>query len=96
MFETGQYRKVERPSYEQLQNELRTTSMVQVGKKYGVSDNTIRKWLKKYEKYSNKNTDIADEVNISNEQTNTIEPNEIQELSQLISTMGEINGENNV
>jgi uncharacterized protein YjcR len=22
--------------------------MVQIGKKYGVSDNTIRKWLKKY------------------------------------------------
>lgn len=82
--------------YEQLQNELHTTSMVQVGKKYGVSDNTIRKWLKKYEKYSNKNTDINDEVNISNEQTNIIKPIEIQEVSQLISTMGDINGQNNV
>jgi transposase len=25
-------------------------SFVQVGKKYNVSDNTIRKWIKKYEK----------------------------------------------
>jgi 5-methylcytosine-specific restriction endonuclease McrA len=52
MFESGQFRKVERPSLEQLQEDLRESSMVQVGKKYGVSDNTIRKWLKQYDKYS--------------------------------------------
>ena len=40
-------RKVkERPSKEQLLEELTTTSYVQLGKKYGVSDNTIRKWIK--------------------------------------------------
>jgi len=40
-------RKVrDRPSQEQLLEELKTTSYVQVGKKYGVSDNAIRKWLK--------------------------------------------------
>lgn len=39
-------RKVERPSKEQLQKEISESSFVQVGKKYGVSDNTIRKWLK--------------------------------------------------
>ena len=40
-------RKVkERPSKEQLLDELKTTSYVQVGKKYGVSDNAIRKWIK--------------------------------------------------
>lgn len=40
-------RKVkERPSKEQLLDELKNTSYVQVGKKYGVSDNTIRKWTK--------------------------------------------------
>ena len=40
-------RKVkERPSKEQLLDELKSTSYVQVGKKYGVSDNTIRKWTK--------------------------------------------------
>jgi hypothetical protein len=39
-------RKVERPSKEQLINELSKSNYVQVGKKYGVSDNAIRKWLK--------------------------------------------------
>lgn len=39
-------RKVERPSYEQLLNEINESNYVQVGKKYGVSDNTIRKWVK--------------------------------------------------
>lgn len=40
-------RKVkDRPSQEQLLEELKTTSYVQMGKKYGVSDNAIRKWLK--------------------------------------------------
>lgn len=41
----------DRPSYEELKYELSISNFVQVGKKYGVSDNTIRKWLKKYEKY---------------------------------------------
>ena len=44
-------RKVERPPYEQLKAEVQASSYVQVGKKYGVSDNAIRKWLKMYEKY---------------------------------------------
>lgn len=47
-------RKVERPPYDQLKKEIEETSYVQVGKKYGVSDNTIRKWIKHYEKYMNK------------------------------------------
>ena len=38
---------VNRPSKEELLKELETTSYVQLGKKYNVSDNTIRKWLKK-------------------------------------------------
>jgi very-short-patch-repair endonuclease len=45
-------RKVERPSYEQLLKEIEDTNYVQVGKKYGVSDNAVRKWLKKYKKWS--------------------------------------------
>jgi len=52
VYESGKFRKVERPSYEQLQSELEEMSMVQVGKKYGVSDNAIRKWLKTYQHYS--------------------------------------------
>ena len=41
-------RKVVRPSYQQLQEDMRQMSMVNVGKKYGVSDNAIRKWIKAY------------------------------------------------
>lgn len=52
VYESGQFRKVERPSYEQLQSDIKEMSMVQVGKKYGVSDNAIRKWLKTYQRYS--------------------------------------------
>lgn len=43
-------RKVERPSYEELKQDISKMSMCAVGRKYGVSDNAIRKWLKQYEK----------------------------------------------
>lgn len=44
-------RKVKnRPSYEQLKKEIEASSMVAVGKKYGVSDNAVRKWIKQYQK----------------------------------------------
>ena len=40
-----------RPSLEQLKADLKELkSMVQVGVKYKVSDNAIRKWIKSYEK----------------------------------------------
>jgi Zn finger protein HypA/HybF involved in hydrogenase expression len=39
-------RRVERPSKEQLLQEVKESSYLAVGKKYGVSDNSIRKWLK--------------------------------------------------
>lgn len=42
-------RKVKRPSYDELKILLETNSYVKVGKMFGVSDNAIRKWLKKYE-----------------------------------------------
>jgi predicted nucleic acid-binding Zn ribbon protein len=41
-------RKVERPSREQLEEQLKVTSVLSLGKKYGVSDNAIRKWIKQY------------------------------------------------
>lgn len=44
-------RKVERPSFKELLNEVVELGYVGTGKKYGVSDNTIRKWLNTYEKY---------------------------------------------
>lgn len=46
-------RKVESPTYEQLLKDKETLSMVKIGKKYNVSDNTIRKWIKKYQNISN-------------------------------------------
>jgi hypothetical protein len=42
-------RKVERPSKENLEKDLEKNTMLSVGKKYGVSDNTIRKWCKSYD-----------------------------------------------
>lgn len=42
-------RKVPRPSYEQLKADLQTMSFCAVGRKYGVSDNAVRKWLRSYE-----------------------------------------------
>ena len=41
-------RKVLRPSYEELKEQLSKYTYIQVGKFYGVSDNSIRKWLKYY------------------------------------------------
>ena len=43
-------RRVERPPYEQLVREIAETSYVAVGRKYGVSDNAIRKWVRQYER----------------------------------------------
>jgi hypothetical protein len=42
-------RKVERPPYEQLLSDVAEMSMLAVGRKYGVSDNAVRKWLRWYE-----------------------------------------------
>lgn len=38
------------PSYSQLQEDVKSLPYTQVGKKYNVRDNTIRKWMKNYEK----------------------------------------------
>jgi hypothetical protein len=42
-------RKVERPPYEVLVNETRSLGFSAVGRKYGVSDNAVRKWMRWYE-----------------------------------------------
>ena len=42
-----QRQTVERPSREQLKYDIRHMPMLQVGKKYNVSDNAIRKWCSK-------------------------------------------------
>jgi hypothetical protein len=43
-------RKVERPPHEQLLSEVDRLGYLAVGRKYGVSDNAIRKWLRLYER----------------------------------------------
>jgi len=43
-------RLVERPPYDQLIREIKDTSYSAVGRKYGVSDNAIRKWVRFYER----------------------------------------------
>lgn len=47
---TPHARKVERPPYEKLLEEIEATSYVAVGRKYGVSDNAVRKWVRFYER----------------------------------------------
>jgi hypothetical protein len=42
-------RTVERPPYEQLIREIAETNWSAVGRKYGVSDNAVRKWVRWYE-----------------------------------------------
>lgn len=43
-------RKAERPPYEKLLEEIEVTSYVAVGRRYGVSDNAVRKWVRFYER----------------------------------------------
>ena len=43
-------RRVERPQLEQLLKEIEELGYCGVGRKYGVSDNAIRKWIKNYTK----------------------------------------------
>jgi len=53
-------RKVERPSLEQLLGDLESMSFVAVGRKYGVSDNAIRKWLRWYENEAARSRDAGE------------------------------------
>ena len=43
-------RKVERPPYQQLLAEINGLGYLAVGRKYGVSDNAVRKWVRQYER----------------------------------------------
>lgn len=45
-------RKVERPKKEGLEKEVSYFGYSSVGRRYGVSDNTIRKWIKSFEEYN--------------------------------------------
>lgn len=41
-------RIVQRPEREILKQEIRTIPFLQIGKKYGITDNAVRKWCKSY------------------------------------------------
>jgi hypothetical protein len=43
-------RRVQRPPHEQLLRELAESNFCAVGRRYGVSDNAVRKWLRAYER----------------------------------------------
>ena len=43
-------RRVERPPYPQLLREVRALGFSGTGRRYGVSDNAIRKWIRAYER----------------------------------------------
>jgi hypothetical protein len=43
-------RRVDRPPYSQLIREVQAIGYLATGRRYGVSDNAIRKWIKQYEK----------------------------------------------
>jgi hypothetical protein len=42
-------RKVQRPTKEELSQDMQSMSFLAIGRKYGVSDNSIRKWARQYE-----------------------------------------------
>jgi hypothetical protein len=48
--ENRHLRRVERPPYDELLREVAALGWSAVGRKYGVSDNAIRKWVRHYER----------------------------------------------
>jgi len=49
-------RKVDRPTLDQLRQDLAAMSVCAVGRKYGVSDNAVRKWVRWYEEAAARKT----------------------------------------
>lgn len=50
-------RKVERPPYDRLLAEIARAGYLAVGRRYGVSDNAIRKWVRQYEREMERGSD---------------------------------------
>jgi hypothetical protein len=53
-------RRVERPPYEVLLREIAALGYLAVGRRYGVSDNAIRKWVRQYERERSRDGPSAD------------------------------------
>lgn len=60
-------RKVERPTYEQLRRDLAESNFCAVGRKYGVSDNAVRKWVRWYEEAERRASRAAPENELGDE-----------------------------
>ncbi len=58
-------RKVDRPSYSVLKSEIEQFGYSGVGRKYGVSDNAVRKWLKAYKSEKNNSNSGFDEKSLT-------------------------------
>lgn len=54
-------RKVPRPSYDQLMSDVRSGSLLAASRKYGVSDNAIRKWIRWYEDQTDDERGLSDQ-----------------------------------
>jgi hypothetical protein len=54
-------RKVERPPYTQLLEEIERMGYRAVGRRYGVSDNAVRKWVRFYERQREREEREGDE-----------------------------------
>lgn len=52
-------RKVERPPYEQLLEEIAATNYSALARKYGVSHTAIRKWVKWYERQAERERETS-------------------------------------
>jgi hypothetical protein len=52
-------RKVERPDFDRLLAEVEADGFMATGRRYGVSDNAIRKWIRQYEREAAARQDVA-------------------------------------
>lgn len=67
-------RKAERPTKKQLKTDIANMSIVKVGKKYNVSDNAIRKWMKSYNLKKSTMSQAAGTLAEGAETTGEVEP----------------------
>ena len=52
-------RKVDRPPYTQLLREVRAIGYSATGRRYGVTDNAVRKWIRQYEREAGRADPLA-------------------------------------
>jgi hypothetical protein len=58
-------RKVDRPTYDQLLEDVHAMSFLAVGRKYGVSDNAVRKWIRWYQAAAKPNAEVSNDETLS-------------------------------